>query len=302
MNDGAPMIAASAPGPRNVERLFSLFRLIPLRLAWRLGAGLGDFAGHLPIREVKRARLHLAKAFPEHDAAWVRRTARRVFRHFGRMALHSLATLGHNPQALRRQVAVEGAEHLRDLIRACRRGESTLIATGHIGNWELMSRLAGTLVPITVVGKRLRSPLADALVQSARLAGGAQLLYQDSDVRVFIKELRSGRVLATLPDQDIERLAHVFVPWFGHLACTPSGPAMLAVLTGSAVQPAFLYAKAGRWVMHCGPRMRFPRTRDRDHDAKTITAWLMAYHEAVVRRAPEQWVWWHKRWRTRPPE
>jgi KDO2-lipid IV(A) lauroyltransferase len=76
---------------------------------------------------------------------------------------------------------------------------------------------------------------------------------------------------------------------------------MLAVLTGAAVQPAFLYARAGNWVVHCGPRMRFPRTRDRERDATAITAWLMAYHEAVVRRVPEQWVWWHKRWRTRPP-
>lgn len=283
-----------------VERLFSLTRLLPLSFAWRLGAGLGDLVGHLPIREVRRAREHLTKAFPEHDAAWVRRTARRVMRHFGRMMLTSLATLGHDACRLRRGVSLEGADNLREMMRASRRGEGTVAVTGHFGNWELLARLGGSFMPLTVVGRRLRHPFADALVQAARVAGGARLLYQDADIRSFIRELREGRILATLPDQDIERLAHVFVPWFGHLACTPSGPAMLAVLTGSAVQPAFLYAKAGRWVLHFGPRRHFPRSRDREQTAREITAWLMAYHEAIVRRAPEQWVWWHKRWRTRP--
>jgi KDO2-lipid IV(A) lauroyltransferase len=289
----------------NAARLFSAFcrvsRILPLPLAWRLGAGLGDLVGMLPIREVRRAREHLGRAFPERDQAWVQRTARRVFRHMGRMALWSIASLGHDPRDLRRRVALEGADHLRDVIRATRRKDPTVILTGHIGNWELMARLAGTLLPITVVGKRLRNPLADELVQTARQAGGARLLYQDGDIRTFIKELRDGRVLATLPDQDIERLAHVFVPWFGIPACTPSGPAMLAVLTKSAVQPAFLYAKHGRWVLHCGPRRRFAPSGNREADATAITAWVMAYHEGVVRRAPEQWVWWHKRWRTRPP-
>jgi KDO2-lipid IV(A) lauroyltransferase len=232
----------------------------------------------------------------------VERTARKTFRHFGRMALWTVATLGSDPRKLRRGIPVEGAENLRALARSGHRHEGTVGVTGHFGNWELLSRLGATFLPLTVVGRRLRSPLADALVQGARTASGARLIYQDDELRAFVNELRAGRLLATLPDQDIPRLQGVFVPWFGVPAHTPSGPAALALLTGCPVCPVFLYEKAGRWVIHAGPRRFFPRTADRAADQCAIMGWLMAYEEALVRRAPEQWVWWHRRWRTRPED
>lgn len=287
---------------RLLNALVDCGRAIPPALAWRLGAGLGALVGTLPIRDVRRCREHLAIAYPERDAAWVARTARATFRHFGGMALWTLATLRRDPRALRRGVMVEGVEHLHALRRACRAGEGTVIFTGHVGNWELMSRLGAATVPLAVVGRRLRSALADRLVQGARTAGGAQLVYQDADLREFTRVLRGGRVLATLTDQDIPRLAGVFVPWYGRLAWTPSGPAAMAQLTRSGVQSAFLYRRAGRWVLHFGPRRRFARSGDHDADVQAITAWATAYQESIVRRVPEQWAWWHKRWRTRPED
>jgi KDO2-lipid IV(A) lauroyltransferase len=201
---------------------------------------------------------------------------------------------------MRRSIVIEGADNLRDVIHGCRKGEGTVGFTGHFGNWELLSRLGATMIPLSVVGKRLRSPIADAIVQGGRTRSGARWSYQDAPVADFLRELRAGRLLAVLIDQDIERLAGGFVPWFGDLAYTPSSPAAIAQLTRSYVVPAFLYEKRGRWVMHWGPRRRFPRTRDSAADALTITAWITAYEEAMVRRAPHQWAWWHLRWRTRP--
>jgi KDO2-lipid IV(A) lauroyltransferase len=278
----------------------ALLRCLPPGLAWRLGAGIGDLVGRLPLRESRRCREHLAKAYPDRDAAWVARTSRRAFRHMGRTAMWTAATLHWDVARLRRRVVVEGAAHLHELAAASRRGEGTVGFTGHFGNWELLSRLGTVLAPLTVVGRRLRSPLADRLVQGARLASGARLVYQDAPFIDFVRELRAGRMLAVLIDQDISRLAGCFVPWFGHLAYTPSGPAALAQLTRSAVIPIFLYRRADRWVLHAGPRRHFPRTSDKEGDVRAITAWITAYEEALVRRAPEQWVWWHRRWRTRP--
>lgn len=281
-------------------------RVLPPRAALWLGGLIGDLAGRLPLRDARLAREHLAIAFPRQPAAWHARTARHCFRHFGRMALWTLATLHRDPRALRRGMAVEGGDGLRLLARACRAGQGTMGMAGHFGNWELLARVAATVVPLSVIGRRLRWPLADRLVWEARTAGGAHLVYQDDDVRELIRELRAGRYVATLPDQDIPRLAGVHVPWFGRPAYTPAGPGVLAQLAGGWAQPGhcLLVARGGyrwTWVLHCGPRVRFPRCADREAGTRAIMAWTMAYQEALVRRAPEQWVWWHRRWRTPEP-
>ncbi len=286
------------PAPRTAHLLGALLRCIPPGLAWRLGGGLGAFVGELPLRETRRCAEHLAKAYPERDAAWIRRTTRRAFCHFARMALWTAVTLHWDVRRLRRNIAVEGIANFRALLAACKRGEGTVGFTGHFGNWELLSRVGATIMPLSLVGRRLRSPLADALVQQARTLSGGRLIYQDAPFPDFLRELRASRILAVLVDQDISRLAGCFVPWFGHPAYTPSVPAALARLTRSSVIPIFLYWKGGRWVLHAGPHRQFPRTRDSAGDIRAITAWVTAYEEAIVRRAPEQWVWWHRRWRT----
>jgi KDO2-lipid IV(A) lauroyltransferase len=276
-------------------------RVVPPGFAWRFGGMLGDLAGRLPLRDLRRAREHLARAFPERDRRWVRRTARRTFRHFGRMALWTIATAHRDPRDLRIGVGVEGRENLRGALLAHRRGEGTVGLSGHFGNWELLARLGGTLIPLTLVGRRLRDPDLDALVVGLRATAlDSRIIYQDEGARPCLRALRDGRLLSTLPDQDVPRLAGTFVPWFGIPAWTPVGPAQLAVLGRAPVMPVFLYVRDGRWVIHWGPRLRWPTSGDRDADARAITAWVTAYEEALVRRHPEQWVWWHKRWRTRP--
>jgi Kdo2-lipid IVA lauroyltransferase/acyltransferase len=284
----------------SVRLIFALLRCIPPRFAWWFGASAGHAYAYLSVRDVRRCRAMLSKGFPEKNSAAINALVHKTFAHAGRMALWSAATLHWDMHKLRRHIAVEGRSSIRAHIRGTKKGESTVGFTGHFGNWELLSRVGGTLTPLTVVGKRLRSPLADALVQQARMASGARVLYQDAPFQDFARELRAGRMLAVLVDQDIERLAGCFVPWFGDLAYTPSGPAAIAQLTRSFVMPVFLYEKAGRWVLHCGPRIKFPRSKDSAADAEKITAWVTAYEEQLVRRAPHQWVWWHLRWRTRP--
>jgi Kdo2-lipid IVA lauroyltransferase/acyltransferase len=285
-----------------VRVIGAALRCFPPWLAWRVGGGIGAMIGGLPLREVRRCREHLTKAFPEHDVAWVTRTTQRAFCHVVRTALWTATTLHWDVRRLRRHVAVEGVANFRALLAACKRGEGTVGFTGHFGNWELLSRIGATIMPLSAVGRRLRSPLADALVQGARTVSGGRLIYQDAPLGEFIRELRQGRLLAVLIDQDIARLAGCFVPWFGHPAYTPNAPAALARLTRSGVIPVFLYWKGYRWVLHAGPHRKFTRTKDSAADVREITAWVTAYEEAMVRRAPEQWVWWHRRWRTQPSD
>ena len=278
-----------------------VLRILPADLAWRLGAGLGDLAGRLPLRDVRRCREHLARAFPEQSAAWHDRTTHRCFRHFGATSLWTLATWTRDPTRLRRGIVVEGAEHLRALARATRRGAGTVVFAGHFGNWELIPRVLGGFLRLAVIGKRLRHPALDQLVQDSRTQGGAQVVYQDGDIRELLRLLRGGQIIATLADQDVPDLAGCFVPWFGEAAYTPVAPAALALLARTEVQCCHLYRHHGRWVLHFSPRRSFARGAERAADQLALTAWATAYEETLVRQHPEQWVWWHKRWRTRPP-
>lgn len=254
------------------------------------------------MRDQRRCRQNLQRAFPTLAAVRVEATARRCFRHFGRMALWTIAMADRDPRRLLRGMAVEGAENYRTLHRACRAGHGTVGITGHFGNWEVLARISGLLVPTSMIGKRLRHPVLNEVVHQARMGGGGRIIYQDEDIRVPLRALRDGRLVTTLADQDLPRLAGVHVPWFGIPAYTPVGPAALTLLGGGAVQPIFCFACAGRWVLHVGPRRTFPRSGDRDADLRAIMTWTTAYQERLVRRHPEQWVWWHMRWRTRPED
>lgn len=276
-------------------------RVCPPTIAWWAGGLLGYVFGCLPLRDQRRARLHLRQAFPQQSAAWIERTARKSFRHIGRMAFWSVARM-HLPLAqARRGVVVEGADNLRAAARDHRRRVGTVGSSGHFGNWELLARIGGSVVPVSVIGKRLRDPGLDQLVMDLRRGADSDIIYQDDGVMPPMRALRAGRMLATLADQDVPRLASVHVPWFGTLASTPVGPAQLSLMTRCPLQPVLCYWKGGRWVIHWGPRMRWPSSGNREADAAALTAWSTAYLETLVRKHPEQWCWWHKRWRTPPP-
>lgn len=278
-------------------------RILTPSFAWWLGTQLGWAFGGMPGRDQSRARTHLAIAFPDRDSHWIAHTARRCFRHFGGMALWTLATLHWDARRSVRGMAMEGTATIRELFRVHRRGQSTIGFTGHFGNWELLARVGNLLAPLTTIGRRMRDPGLNELLINMRRGNSVianDIIYTDEGPRPVLRALRSGRLVSVLVDQDLPRLPGVFVPWFGQLAWTPVGAAQLAVATRTAVMPAFLFRVAGRWVVHFGPRRTWPVSGDKERDATALTAWITAYEETLVRRYPEQWAWWHKRWRTRP--
>jgi KDO2-lipid IV(A) lauroyltransferase len=277
-------------------------RILPPGFAWWLGGVCGDAFSRLPGRDQGRCRQHLARAFPERSPDWIEATARRCFRHFGRMGMWTLATLHRPPQALRRDVRWRGLGQVAASLAASRRGEGTLICSGHLGNWELLARVTGTVFPVTLLGKKMRHPEVDRIITRMRGHGQNRTAYQEDGVRACVRELRDGRLMATLPDQDIKRMAGCFVPWFGAPAYTPSGPVTIAALGRARVQPVYCVWEGDAWALYWGPRWSVPRDLPREEAAAVITARVIAWQEALVRRHPEQWAWWHKRWRTRPED
>jgi len=198
-------------------------------------------------------------------------------------------------------IRYEGLEHYTN---ARNRGKGVLVLTGHLGAWELSSfyhSLAG--YPMGMVIRRLDNPLVDRFVNRIRCLHGNRVLHKDDFARGLIGAMRAGETVGILMDTNMTPPQGVFVPFFGVPACTASGLARVALKTGAAVLPGFLvWEEAERqYVLHFYPELALADTGDSESDTIDNTARLTAVLEQAIRRYPSQWLWMHRRWKTRPP-
>jgi KDO2-lipid IV(A) lauroyltransferase len=198
------------------------------------------------------------------------------------------------------RVQVEGIEHLRS---AMAQGKGALILTAHLGNWELLAAshvLTG--FPLSVVVRLLDQPSLDRLVARFRARSLAELIDKRRAIAEVLSALRRQRMVGILLDQNASRREGVFVPFFGVPASTSKGLALLALKTGAPVVPIFIHREPdGRHRVIVDPAVPLPRTGNRERDLVEATAAFTRIIEAKVRRWPEQWLWIHRRWKTRPP-
>jgi KDO2-lipid IV(A) lauroyltransferase len=266
--------------------------------AW-LGRRLGDLAFVVLVGRRRAALAHIALAFPAAAAPDRRRICRGSFQHLGLMFVELCAALVDPPQRTLDAVAVEGLHHLKQAMSQHGRA---LVLTAHLGNWELLTlahRLMG--VPATVVVRPLDARWLDAVVDRLRRLTGIELIDKRGALRPVLGALRRGRMVGILLDQNASRREGVFVPFFGRSASTSKSLAVLALRTRSPVVPMFVYREAvrrHRVVIH--PAL-LVETSDESVEAITeLTQRCTATIEAAIMAAPEQWLWIHDRWRTRP--
>ena len=197
-------------------------------------------------------------------------------------------------------VTYEGLEYFQ---QASSKGKGVLVLTGHLGAWELSSFFHATMgFPMGMVIRRLDNPLVDRYVNAIRCMHGNRVLHKDDFARGLISEMRAGRTVGILMDTNMTPPQGTFVPFFGVAACTGSGLARIARRTGAAVLPGFLLEEpGGRYRLHFGEELEVDNTDDGERDATTNTARFTAVLEGYIRRFPEQWLWMHRRWKTRPP-
>lgn len=289
---------------QTLRLLLILVRLMPLSAARQLGLQLGYLFAHLPLRDVKRAHAHLRRAFPDTDQRFIDKTTIKCFGHFGCSLMTLLRLVSVPRERFIKMVKIEGLENLEAHTAAERRGEGSILLGGHFGNWELQMRFMGLFGRMLAIGRRIDNPALDAFVIKYLRTRDANIktIYQDQGLLVAARGLRKGGNVCMVPDQDLPKIPGIFSTWFGIPAWTPSAPAKLARSHKAAIQPVYFYERAGRFVLHWGPRKYFKQSDDEDADVQYMTDWIMAYQEQLVRRFPEQWVWWHRRWRTQPDE
>lgn len=258
----------------------------------------------------RRVREALAAAFPAASRADGRRWTREVFAHLASGFVELLLLRGRHREALLARVDVAGLEHATALGRG-----GALVVTAHLGNWELAcAKIASRGFPLTVVYRGLRRPALDELLVDLRARGGCEpggtvveqiRMGPSAGVRV-VRALEAGRFVIVLLDQNADREEGVFVPFFGREACTRSAPVALAMARGTPVLTAFVRrdAATGRHRLEVGPAALQERAEGGEaQGSEALTrnvARLTHAIEEAIRKDPAQWIWVHRRWRTRP--
>jgi Kdo2-lipid IVA lauroyltransferase/acyltransferase len=267
----------------------------PRGLADLLAAGYASLLDRAIPRLRRVALRNLAMAMPEVSPARRQEIADGVFRSIARL----LVTVARFPSIRRENVSrwirYEGFEHFEE---ARRRGKGVLFATAHLGNWELSAYAHALLAaPMSVVVRPLDNPLIDRLVERRRALSGNSLLFKKDYARGILKALAANQAVGILIDQNAAAEEGAFVDFFGIPACAGTGFAKLAARTGAAVIPGFaLWSPAERRYV-----LRFYPIVEMTGDAARDTATLQAVLESVIRENPGQWLWIHRRWKTRPP-
>lgn len=274
--------------------------VLPRRLARAAGAGIGALGFHL-LGGLKRTGLrNLKLAMPEKSEAEHRTILRALYRNLGWQLGEFCKMPGYTRESSREFVRYDGLENY---LKAREKGKGVLVLTGHLGAWELSSffhSLQG--YPMSLVIRRLDNPRVDEFVNAIRCMHGNKVLHKDDFARGLLTAMHRGETVGILMDTNMTPPQGVFVPFFGVEACTAAGMARVALKTGAAVVPGFLLWEEGegRYVLHFGEELPLVKTGNAEADILANTAMFAATTEQYIRRYPDQWLWVHRRWKTRP--
>ncbi|MBW8748084.1 MAG: lysophospholipid acyltransferase family protein [Acidobacteria bacterium] len=280
--------------------LVGVLRILPRFVARIVGAAIGAAAFHLLSRLRKTGLRNLEIAFPAMPPGEREGILRSLYRHLGWQLAEFCQMAGYTAERASRFIRYEG---LDNYLKARDQGRGVLIITGHLGAWELSSffhSLRG--FPMAMVIRRLDNPLVDRFVNGIRCMHGNRVLHKDDSARGLLRAMHQGETVGILMDTNMTPPQGVFVPYFGTQACTGAGLARVALKTNAAVLAGFLLWNEAekRYVLHFGPEIELTHTGDHEMDAITNTARFTLEIERYVRAYPDQWLWVHRRWKTRP--
>ena len=272
--------------PRALARLWA--RVLAFKVYWLFGR----------LRRVGMRNLEMA--LPSLDVAERKRILRGVYRHLGWQLVEFCRMTRYTPENSRDWMSVEGLEHY---LAAQAKGKGVLVITGHLGAWELSSFYHSMMDhPMGMIIRRLDNRRLDAFVNGIRCMHGNYVLHKDDFGRGLLMAMRRGGTVGILMDTNMTPPQGEFVRFFGIEACTATGLAHIARKTGAAVLPGFMLWEPAqkRYVLHFGPEVQIPHTSNVSADILEGTQLCTSVIESWIRRYPDQWLWIHRRWKTRP--
>ena len=284
---------------------FAVFGVLPRGTAIWLCTGIVRIVP-LFLKDLRRTGLrNLEIAFPEKDQAEREQILAGTFENLGRMLGELSQVKKLSKERLAEIIDFELDDESKALYaRNKAEGRGVLITTGHLGNWEmLVLGFAALYEPISYLARPLDNPMIDDMLTERRTRFGNNPINKTNSAMLAIKILRTGGILGILSDVNAHPKEGVFVPFFGVPACTTSGAAMMAIRADAFIYPTFcVWDKAiKRYRFVHGPLLEPSKTGDLKRDIIETTAAYTAEIEKIIREYPDQWMWIHKRWKTRPP-
>ncbi|HKR01025.1 MAG TPA: lysophospholipid acyltransferase family protein [Pyrinomonadaceae bacterium] len=273
---------------------------LPRRMAVAAGQGLARVAYGLSDRLRRTGFRNLELAFPEMEETERARIVRGCFKNLGRLLGEFSQLHRATSESLHRIIECRGLENLK---AAQAEGRGVILFTGHLGAWELSSfALSAFGYPINFLVRRIDNPLVEGMIERTRTRFGNRSIDKRAAMRPMLRTLRSGGTLGILVDLNTQPHEGIFVNFFGIPASTTSGLATLALHTGAAVLPVFIPwdEERQRFTLYIDPPLTVEPSGDQKKDVEQLTSLFTSVVESYVRRFPEQWLWIHKRWNTRP--
>lgn len=280
--------------------LFGLINILPRFLTLFLGEFLGTVAYYLIKKERHKTLHNLDLAYG--DSLSYRRKkeiARSCFQTFGRAALEDMRMLRYYQTQMRPNLEILGEENLKKVHQ---KGKGIVAFTGHIGNFELIAAwVAQSGYKVAVIGRELYDKRLDEMLMTNRTEMDIVNVRTDDSPRDILRLLKENYAIGFLIDTDSFRVAGELTPFFGRLAKTPIGPTQLGLISGAAFLPIFCVSHpGGKYQIIIGEELDIEsRERSRENIYK-ITCRMTEEIEKFIHLHPEQWIWMHNRWHTRP--
>jgi len=274
--------------------------LLPRGAARSLGAGVAAFLFVLRPGLRRVAVINLKIAFPDWNDAKRKQVIRGMVRQIGWMGGEFSQFPKYTHEKIEEIVQLDGLENF---LAAERRGKGVLFLTGHVGAWELAPFAQARYGhPLHFLARAVENPRVDTLVNSYRTMCGNRAIEKNQSARAVLRALGEGGTVGILADVNTIREQGAFVDFFGVPACTTTGIARMALHTDAAVVPGYILwdPQIGKYRLRLEPAVDLVRSGDLERDVLENTARFTKLIENVVRAHPEQWVWLHKRWKTRP--
>ena len=281
-----------------IRLIVMFFRLLPRRTALSFGSMLGRSAPVLFRKDYALSVKHLSSAFGrEKDENEIRLLARETFRH---VAMNFVDVARLQKMSMEEVKSVCIPHNLNLLKDTIAQGHGVIGLTSHTGCWELLGvYLAAVGIPIAVVTRRLYDPRLEDMLLVTRIRGGMKNISRGQDTRDIIRALKKGYLLGVLVDQDTN-VKGDFVNFFGRPAHTATAPAILSLRYKSPILPIFTFRdEKHRHHICIGTPVEIQTTEDFNYDVLQLTAKCSLVTERFIREHPEQWVWFHRRWKTK---
>lgn len=279
-----------------------LLRPLSHRFVLRLGRLLGWLAWRTSRRKRQLAERQLQETGLASDQTTARCMTRAVFESLGMNFLESLFSLGWDPDRVKQVVGFAGKNDVEEKNQA---SSGLILLTGHIGNWELITRAlhAYTGKAVMSVMAEGSNPWLNKWLARRRKVGESEMIMREDSARPMLRQIRRGGTIGVLADMDSSRLRGIFVDFFGRPAYTAIGPAVLARRSGAPIQLIAINRSPANPLHHeivLGDPIRPDYNVDADTDIHSMTQRYTRQLERVIRNHPEQWIWIHDRWRHRP--